>query len=187
MSERLPSNQSYTLFILNQFGKGSRDNVWKKRYSLGLSFMREVSGCASAYQKLRLQKVSFKIRQLWYFWTSHSGFPQLWLIVTPKFTPRIHFPIKFSFKLLWVCNSETNLKFDQICRWSNNRPMFIWNVFQSHQMAFSFLKYHLSFQRYSGFCLKTDDVTNRLSTKINRKNQEYLGKHWSDAVQTWHQ
>ena len=34
------------------------------------------------------------------------------------------------------------------------------------RMAFSFLEYLLSFQRYSSFCSKIDGITNRFSTKI---------------------
>ena len=36
-------------------------------------------------------------------------------------------------------------------------------------MAFSFSEYLHSFQRYSSFCSKIDDVTNRFSTKIQHK------------------
>ena len=37
------------------------------------------------------------------------------------------------------------------------------------RMVFFFLDYLLSFQRYSSFCSKIDDVTNCISTKINHK------------------
>ena len=36
-------------------------------------------------------------------------------------------------------------------------------------MTFSTFEHLLSFQRYSSFCSKIDDVTNRFSTKINNK------------------
>ena len=47
---------------------------------------------------------------------------------------------------------------------------------------FFLLEYLLLFQRYSGFCSKTDDVTDRLSTKIAHK---YLGNYWSGASEIW--
>ena len=37
------------------------------------------------------------------------------------------------------------------------------------RMVFSFFEYLLSFQRYSSFCSKIDDITNCISTKINHK------------------
>ena len=42
-------------------------------------------------------------------------------------------------------------------------------------MAFSLFKYLLSFQRYSSFCLKIDDLTNRFSTQINCKIKNISG------------
>ena len=41
-------------------------------------------------------------------------------------------------------------------------------------MAFSVFEYLLSFQRYSRFCSKIDDVTNRLIMEINHKTGIYL-------------
>ena len=43
------------------------------------------------------------------------------------------------------------------------------------RMAFSLFEYLLSFQRYSSFCSKIDDVTNRLSTKKNHKIKNIMG------------
>ena len=43
-------------------------------------------------------------------------------------------------------------------------------------MGFSFFEYLLSFQRYSCFCSKADDVLNRLSVKINHKINHISGK-----------
>ena len=42
-------------------------------------------------------------------------------------------------------------------------------------MAFSLFEYLLSFQRYSSFCSKSDDVTNCISTKINHKFKNISG------------
>ena len=42
-------------------------------------------------------------------------------------------------------------------------------------MAFSFFEYLLLFQRYSSFCSKIDDITNRFCTKINHKIKNISG------------
>ena len=43
------------------------------------------------------------------------------------------------------------------------------------RMAFSFSEYLHSFQRYSSFCSKIDDVTNHFSTKIHHKIKNISG------------
>ena len=42
-------------------------------------------------------------------------------------------------------------------------------------MALSFFEYLLSFQRYSSFCSKIDDVTNHFNTQMNHKIKNISG------------
>ena len=66
----------------------------------------------------------------------------------------------------------------------NNLYLFE-SPFKKNKNGVSFFEYLFSFQRYSSFCSKTDDITNRVSTKINHKIKKMLRildiECWSDA------